>query len=77
MSGDPAVARWAAIQLTRLLGVAMTVAGILIVVRRLPALDFVPPPLGYLLVAVGLADFFVVPLLLARRWRSGAPGTRG
>jgi len=74
VSGDPAAVRWAAMQLSRLLGAVMVVAGMLIAAGRLPALNFVPPPLAYLLIAAGLAEFFVVPLLLARRWRSGGRG---
>jgi uncharacterized membrane protein HdeD (DUF308 family) len=73
MSGrDPAVARWAAIQLVRFLGVACVLVGILIVARRVATLSFLPDWLGYVLIASGLIDVFLVPTLLARRWRSPA-----
>ena len=65
---DPAAARFAVIQLMRLSGVAMVVLGIMIAGREL--LPQLPQWAGYLLIAVGLADVFVVPVMLARKWRS-------
>ena len=65
---DPAAARFAVIQLTRLAGVAMVVLGVLIANGdMLPGL---PGWAGYLLLAAGLGDVFVVPVLLARKWRT-------
>lgn len=65
---DPAAARFAVIQLMRLGGVAMVVLGIMIAGREL--LPQLPQWAGYLLIAVGLADVFIVPVMLARKWRS-------
>lgn len=66
MSDDPAQARFFIIALLRLLGVAAVILGILVV----RAIVGWPAPLGYALLAIGLADFFIVPLVLARRWRT-------
>ncbi|QVM83386.1 hypothetical protein [Novosphingobium decolorationis] len=65
---DPAARRFFIIQAVRLLGVACVVVGILIAKGGLfaPA----PPALGYVLVANGLVDLFLIPALLARKWRS-------
>ena len=63
---DPAAARFWTIQLLRLSGVVLVVLGVMIVggVIALPA------PVGVALLLVGLVDFLVVPLILARRWRT-------
>ncbi|MGH6744032.1 hypothetical protein EDF58_1011187 [Novosphingobium sp. PhB57] len=63
---DPAKARFATIQLVRLFGVACVIAGMAIGANKLAA----PLWLGYLLIANGLVDVFVVPKILARKWRS-------
>ena len=47
--------------------------GVLALSHRIPALADIPEIAGYAIVAVGLADFFVIPLLLARRWKSPRP----
>ena len=71
MSGrDPAAARFAAIQLVRLGGVAMVLVGLLIEAGRIGALAGVPGWVGYGLAAIGLVEVFLLPRLLARRWRS-------
>lgn len=66
VSEDVARGRWMAINLLRIAGVAMVVAGILAVqgVVEIPALA------GYGLIAFGLFDVFAVPQILARKWRS-------
>lgn len=68
---DDALARnrWAVITALRLAGVAMVVAGVLTVngVLGLPVVA------GYVLLAAGLVDTFVVPQLLARKWRTPRP----
>jgi len=61
--------RWLVISALRLGGVAMVVIGILILRQILGGSALV----GYGLLAIGLFDFLVVPLLLARRWRSPKP----
>lgn len=67
---DPAAARFAIIQAVRLSGAALAILGILVLSRRVSWLAPWPDSVGYLLAGIGLADFFVVPAVLARRWRS-------
>lgn len=59
--------RFFVIAALRLGGVAMLVIGLMTVSGRIAA---IPPVAGYALVLIGLADFLIVPRLLARRWRS-------
>ena len=71
MSGrDPAAGRFAAIQLVRVAGVATVLLGLLIEAGRLPLFAAVPRWFGYVLAVVGLVEVFLLPRLLARRWRS-------
>lgn len=58
--------RWGAIQAARVGGVVMAILGLLIAEARIPG----PAWAGYLLLAAGLAGVFLVPRMLARRWRS-------
>ncbi|EIZ78611.1 hypothetical protein WSK_2659 [Novosphingobium sp. Rr 2-17] len=65
---DPAIARFAAINFMRISGVVFVIGGILVVTNRvMPSL---PDWVGYLLIANGLLDVFVVPLVMARKWRT-------
>lgn len=65
---DPAAARFAAIQIVRVVGVAGVTLGMLVARHRLqPAL---PAWVGYVLVAGGLIGVFVIPPILIRKWRS-------
>lgn len=66
MSRDPAAPRFLVLVLTRFLGAALTMAGVVISAGNS---DY-PQWLGYVLAATGLASFFFVPKALARRWRS-------
>ena len=66
VSDDVARNRWLVIGVVRLAGVAMVLVGLLIVRQVIPAPAFA----GYAILAVGLADVFLAPLLLARKWRS-------
>ena len=66
VSEEVARSRWMAIQAVRMTGVAMVVTGILIVNRVIDASDVV----GYVLLAAGVVDIFLVPRLLARKWRT-------
>ena len=66
VSEDVARGRWLAINAVRVAGVAMVVVGLLIVRQVIPE----PAWAGYTILAVGLADVFLVPLYLARKWRS-------
>lgn len=67
---DPAVARWAAIQIARAVGVVGAVLGLAMLSGRVEALAWLPGWLGFVLLVAGLIDVFVVPTLLARKWRS-------
>lgn len=63
---DPAAARFWMLQLMRLGGVMLVVAGALMIGGRLPA----PPVLGYGLLLAGVFEFFFLPRMLAKRWKS-------
>ncbi|KPL69620.1 hypothetical protein SZ64_16880 [Erythrobacter sp. SG61-1L] len=58
--------RWATISIVRLVGVAMVLAGAL-VVRQI--IEW-PKEAGYALIVVGLIDVYLVPQILARKWRT-------
>lgn len=58
--------RFLILQMIRLAGVAMTVFGAMIIAGRV--IDF--PELGYVLVVLGAIEFFAIPIMLARRWKS-------
>ena len=70
---DPAAARWAVIQIVRAIGVATLLAGVLHTAGRIPLLADVPRWFGYVLVAIGFAEVFLLTRLLAQRWRSPGP----
>lgn len=62
--------RFMAMNLVRLMGVVMILVGLLFALDRV---DIPQPPrhlIGVLLIIIGMVDTFVVPLLLAKRWRS-------
>ena len=61
--------RWLVIGAVRLAGVAMVLVGLLIVEQVIPE----PAWAGYTILAVGIGDVFLVPLVLARKWRSPRP----
>jgi len=67
---DPAAARFAVLQLVRLSGALLALAGVLIITGKVSWLPKLPEAAGYVLIAAGLVDFFVAPLFLARRWKS-------
>lgn len=64
---DPAKARFIAITLVRWTGVALVLLGLLINAGTIRA----PGALGVVLVLAGLFDAFIMPVILARRWKSG------
>lgn len=71
MSGrDPAIARFAVLQTVRLSGALIALAGVLVSSGNVAWLKAVPPAAGFPLLLVGMVDFFFVPPLLARRWKS-------
>lgn len=67
---DPAAARFAVLQMVRLTGALLALGGVLIITGKVAWLPRLPEAAGYVLIAAGLVDFFVAPLLLARRWKS-------
>lgn len=70
---DPAAARFAIIQLVRAAGVALVLLGLAIQTGRVEALSGIPAMVGFAFIAVGLVDVFVLPSVLARRWRTPKP----
>jgi hypothetical protein len=67
---DPAAGRFAVLQLVRLSGALLALAGVLIVSGKVGWLPRLPEAAGYVLIAAGLIDFYALPPLLARRWKS-------
>ena len=67
---DPAGARFAVLQLVRLSGALLALAGVLVVSGKISWMPHLPGALGYILIGLGLGDFFALPPLLARRWKS-------
>jgi hypothetical protein len=65
---DPAKARFFLIQAVRLSGVVLGILGALVLGEILP----VPELVGYLLLAFGAFDIFILPTILAKRWSSRA-----
>lgn len=58
--------RWLVIQVARIGGVVMVVIGLLIADGAIPG----PQWAGYGMLVAGLLDVFLVPTMLARKWRS-------
>lgn len=65
-SEDDARTRWMVISATRLVGAAMVLVGILALKHAIA----IPDVAGYAFLAFGLFDFFAVPQILARKWRT-------
>ncbi len=65
---DPAKARFFLIQAVRLSGVVLGILGALVLGEILP----LPELVGYLLLAFGAFDVFILPTILAKRWSSRA-----
>ena len=61
--------RFMAIQLLRMMGAALAILGVLIAGGKID----LPPLVGYVFVVIGLVDFFVMPKVLSRRWRTPGP----
>lgn len=66
---DPARARFYFISAHRVLGGIMVLLGLMVLSGTLDWDDAV----GWVLLALGLADFFIAPLVFARLWRSPPP----
>lgn len=63
---EPAMGRHFSIFAIRFTGLLMIMLGILMVRGVIVTADGV----GYVLIAIGLVEFFLLPLFLVRRWRS-------
>ena len=63
---DQARNRWAVIQVVRAGGVVMAILGLLTIEGIVP----LPEVAGYVLLALGLVEVFLMPTLLARKWSS-------
>ncbi len=62
--------RWAALQAARLAGVALVILGILITQGVWGFERDQGRVVGYAIIIAGLIDLFVLPQVLARRWRT-------
>jgi hypothetical protein len=69
MSRDPALPRFAILQVARFGGAALALLGVVILSHGQPALAHVPDALGDVLIVAGAIGFFAVPLILARKWK--------
>jgi len=69
MNDDLAKARFFILSLVRLAGVGLVIVGLLATQGAIP----LPLEVGYGLILIGIVDVFVVPQVLARRWRSPKP----
>ena len=69
---DLARRRWQALILLRLVGTVMAMAGALLYAGRLGAsLGPKAHVAGAVLLAVGVFDAMIMPLILARKWKNG------
>ncbi len=59
--------RFLVINFVRISGAIMLVIGLAIIGKGLFGL---PEAVGYMLFLIGIADFIVAPLLLAKKWKS-------
>lgn len=69
MNEDQARNRFVIISLVRLAGAAISVFGLTILSGRVA----LPAEAGIVLTLVGLADFMIAPMVLARRWKTPRP----
>jgi hypothetical protein len=58
------------LQLVRLSGALLALGGVLVMSGKVSWLPHLPDAIGYALVGLGVADFFALPPLLAKRWKS-------
>ena len=70
VSDDVARARWLTIQASRILGFALVLLGILLVRDVVDIAGESNHLIGYVFIVVGLLDGFVMPRVLARKWRT-------
>jgi hypothetical protein len=70
-SPDPARSRFLILTVMRFAAAILVMLGILLAYDRVSWVDpAISAPLGYVLIAVGIADLLLVVPMLARRWRS-------
>jgi hypothetical protein len=69
MNEDPAQSRFFILQALRLAGIVQVVLGLAIAVGKLD----LPQIAAYLLIANGMIDTFLIPVILAKRWKSPLP----
>ncbi len=68
-ASDPAKAKFIAIQAVRWSGLGLVLLGLLIVNGKID----LPEIAGYILTAIGLLDALVMPVVLARLWKTPLP----
>ncbi len=69
MSHDPALPRFVLLQIARLSGAMIALAGAVMLSHGLPALAHVPDIVGDALLVGGALAFFLVPFALAKHWK--------
>lgn len=68
---DPAMGKYFALQAVRLSGAVMVLLGVMIGTGRAPSfLVGLPQEVGYVLAVLGMAEFFWIPRLIARKWKT-------
>lgn len=68
---DPAMGRYFALQAVRASGAVLVLLGVLVQAGKGPGpLVELPPLVGIVLALAGLWDFFFLPRIVARRWRT-------
>ncbi len=67
---DLARRRWLTMQAMRAVGFGMVLFGILLTRDAVDIAGESNHLLGYFLIAIGLVDGFVMPIILARKWRT-------
>jgi hypothetical protein len=69
-TGDQARQRWMVLNLMRIAGIVLALVGILMTQGTIDLVGEENTLVGYVFIAVGLADAFIVPQVLARKWRT-------
>lgn len=68
---DPAMGRYFALQVVRASGAVLVLLGVLVQAGKGPGpLAALPPLAGIVMALAGLWDFFFLPRIIARRWRT-------
>jgi hypothetical protein len=68
---DPAMGRYFALQVVRASGAVLVLLGVLVQAGKGPGpLAALPPLAGIVMALAGLWDFFFLPRIVARRWRT-------